>query len=71
MARQFVYKKPEGRGAGWWHMPLTPALWRQRQVVSEFEASLVYRVSSRQPGQNPVLKNKTRQTNKQTKKEGE
>ena len=29
-------------------MPLIPALWRQRQVdLCEFEASLVYRASSR------------------------
>jgi hypothetical protein len=28
-------------------MPLIPALGRQRQADSEFEASLVYRVSSR------------------------
>ena len=32
----------------WWHMPLVPALRRQRQVdFWEFEASLFYRVSSR------------------------
>jgi hypothetical protein len=44
----------------WWHTPLIPALGRQRQRgreaerqkgrgrwISEFEASLVYRVSSR------------------------
>jgi hypothetical protein len=28
-------------------MPLIPALRRQRQAISEFKASLVYRVSSR------------------------
>jgi hypothetical protein len=29
-----------------WHMPLMPGLWRQRQIeLSEFEASLGYRVS--------------------------
>lgn len=32
----------------WWHMALLPALWRQRQTdLSEFEASLVYEVSSK------------------------
>jgi hypothetical protein len=34
--------------AQWWHKPLIPALGRQRQSdLCEFEASLVYRVSSR------------------------
>jgi hypothetical protein len=28
-------------------MPLIPALWRQRQAISEFQTSLVYKVSSR------------------------
>ena len=44
-------------------MPLIPALARQRQVdLWEFEASLVYKVSSRTARavkqRNPVLKNK-------------
>ena len=44
-------------------MPLIPALRRKRQVdLSEFEASLVYKVSSRTARaatqRNPVLKNK-------------
>ena len=43
-------------------MPLIPALRRQREVdISEFEASLVYRVSSRTARatqRNPVSKNK-------------
>jgi hypothetical protein len=41
----------------WWHMPLIPALGRQ---ISEFEASLVYRMSSRTARatqRNPVSKN--------------
>jgi hypothetical protein len=53
----------------WWHTPLIPALRRQRQGISEFEASLVYKVSSRTVRaiqRNPVSKNKTnKQTNKQ------
>jgi hypothetical protein len=59
-------------------MPLIPALGRQRQTdwISEFKASLVYRVSSRTARatqRNPVSKiqnktkqNKTKQTNKKT-----
>jgi hypothetical protein len=41
-------------------MPLIPALGRQRRRISEFEASLVYRVSSRTARatqRNPVSKN--------------
>jgi hypothetical protein len=46
---------------------------RQRQAISELEASLVYKVSSRTARavkRNPVLKNKNKKTktNKQTKK---
>jgi hypothetical protein len=44
----------------WWCTPLIPALGRQRQAISEFEASLVYRVSSRTARatqRNPVSKN--------------
>jgi hypothetical protein len=40
-------------------MPLIPALRRQRQAISEFEASLVYKVSSRTARviqRNPVSK---------------
>jgi hypothetical protein len=45
----------------WWPTPLIPALGRQRQVISELEASLVYRVSSRTvraTQRSPVLKKK-------------
>jgi hypothetical protein len=39
---------PEVRRPTEWHTPLTPALRRQRQAdLYEFEASLVYRASSR------------------------
>jgi hypothetical protein len=50
----------------WWRTPLIPALGRQRQVDSEFEVSLVYRVSSgtaRAIQRNPVLK-KQKEKNK-------
>jgi hypothetical protein len=59
----------------WWHIPLIPALGRQRQVgVCEFEASLVYRVSSRASkatqGNNVIENKKERKenSNKQTNK---
>jgi hypothetical protein len=44
-------------------MPLIPALGRQRQAISEFKASLVYRVSSktaRDIQRNPVSKNENK-----------
>jgi hypothetical protein len=47
----------------WWHTPLIPALGSQRRGISEFEASLVYRVSSRiarATQRNPVSKNQTK-----------
>jgi hypothetical protein len=50
-------------------MPLIPALRRQRQArISEFEASLVYKVSSRtaRAAEKPCLEK--RKTNKQTNK---
>ena len=46
-------------GSGDTRTPLVPALWRQRQVnLCEFEASLVFKVSSRtvKAKRNPVLK---------------
>jgi hypothetical protein len=54
----------------WWHTPLIPAhLGGRGRRISEFEASLVYKVSSRTARaiyRNPVSKNKnkTKQTNK-------
>jgi hypothetical protein len=51
----------------WWNRPLIPALGRQRQAdfrqISEFKASLVYKVSSRTAStiqRNPVSKNQTK-----------
>jgi hypothetical protein len=51
----------------WWCTYLIPALRRQRQI-SEFKASLVYKVSSgiaRATWRNPVLKNQQLAGNKQ------
>jgi hypothetical protein len=59
-------KKKKGRAGAWWCTPLIPALGRQRQRISEFEASLVYRVSYRTVRaiqRNPVLE-KQNKTNK-------
>jgi hypothetical protein len=50
-----------GYSQAWWCMPLILALGRQRQAMSEFEASLVYKVSSRTARatqRNPVSKKK-------------
>jgi hypothetical protein len=47
--------------------PLIPALGRQRQAISELEASLVYRVSSRTARatqRNPVLKKEKKKKKK-------
>ena len=42
------YIRKYKRAGQWWRMSLIPALRRQRQVdLSEFEASLVYKMSSR------------------------
>ena len=49
-------------------MPLIPALRGRGRWISEFEASLVYKVSSRTARaiqRNPVSKNQNKQTNKQ------
>ena len=55
----------------WWYTLLIPALRRQKsRWISEFEASLVYRASSKTPRaiqRNPVLKNQKRK--KKRKKE--
>jgi hypothetical protein len=54
----------------WWPTPSIPALWKQRQEdLCEFEASLVYKESSRTARtvtqRNPVLEKKIK-TNKQS-----
>jgi hypothetical protein len=60
----------------WWRTPLIPALGGRGRQIFEFEASLVYKVSSRTARaiqRNPVSKKPTnqpdRQTNKQTNKQ--
>jgi hypothetical protein len=45
----------------WWRMPLIPAFGRR---ISEFEASLVYRVSSRTIQRKPVSKKKKKKKKK-------
>jgi hypothetical protein len=55
----------------WWCMPLIPALGRQRQRISEFKASLVYKVSSRTARatqKNPVSKKTKKKKEKRKKK---
>jgi hypothetical protein len=42
----FFHKNPQAAGQ-WGHMPLIPALGVRGSLISEFEVSLVYRVSSR------------------------
>jgi hypothetical protein len=61
-------KLEEALGREWWYMPLIPALGKQRQI-SEFEASLVYRVSfPGQPGlHRETLSRKTKTKPNQTK----
>jgi hypothetical protein len=60
------------RSQAWWHTPLIPALRGIGRQISEFKASLVYKVSSRAARaiqRNPVLKKQTnKQTNKQKRK---
>jgi hypothetical protein len=54
----------------WWRTPLIPALGRQSRQISEFEASLVYRVSSRTARaiqRNPVSNNQKTKQNKKKK----
>jgi hypothetical protein len=70
----------------WWHMPLNPSTWEAEaggflssggrgRRISEFEASLVYKVSSRTARatqRNPVSKNQNQPNktpNKQTNKQ--
>jgi hypothetical protein len=40
-------KKSLGIPWAWWHTLLIPALKRQRPTISEFKASLIYRLSFR------------------------
>jgi hypothetical protein len=45
-------------------MPLIPTLGGRGRQISEFEASLVYRVTARAIQRNPVSKNKKKTNNK-------
>jgi hypothetical protein len=59
------------RNQAWWRTPLIPALGGRGRKISEFEASLVYRVNSRtvrQYRETRSQKQTNKQTNKQTKK---
>jgi hypothetical protein len=61
------------KGQVWWRTPLIPALGRQRQADSEFEASLVYKVSSRTARaikRNPVSKKKKKREREREKSVG-
>jgi hypothetical protein len=54
-------------GGQWWHVPLIPALGGRGKQISEFEASLVYRVSSRiarATQRNPVSEKKKKKEKK-------
>jgi hypothetical protein len=60
------YIKKKKKAGQWWHMRFIPALGRQRQI-SEFEASMVYRVSSKAAWaiqRNPISKNKPKKKKK-------
>jgi hypothetical protein len=60
-------KKKNTTSQAWCRTPLIPALGRQSRQISEFEASLVYKVSSRTTRatqRNPVSKDKTTTTKK-------
>ena len=55
----------------WWRWPLIPALGGRGRQISEFEASLVYRVSSRTARvtqRNPASKNQKKKKKKKKKK---
>jgi hypothetical protein len=56
----------------WWRTSLIPALGGRGRQISEFEASLVHKVSSRTAKaiqRNPVSKKKNKQTNKKPTKQ--
>ena len=58
-------------GGQWWCTPLIPALGRQRQRISESEASLVYKVISRTARatqRNPVSENQKKKKKKKKKR---
>jgi hypothetical protein len=56
----------------WWHIPLIPALGGRGRLISEFEPSLVYKVSSRIARaiqRNPASKNLKREKEEEKEKE--
>jgi hypothetical protein len=62
-----ILDKIQIKGRAWWHTPLVPALGGRGRQISQFEASLAYKVSSRTARaiqRNPVSKNQNKQTNK-------
>jgi hypothetical protein len=78
MGKSECFFKKRLSGWVWWCTPLIPALRRQSRQISEFEASLVYRVNSRTARatqRNPVSEtkrskqNKTKQNKKQKRRD--
>jgi hypothetical protein len=68
LSSELLLKQKIGSWA-WWRMPLIPALGGRGRRISEFQASLVYKVSfrtARATQRNPVSK---KQTNKKKKQE--
>jgi hypothetical protein len=61
--------RSEAVGRAWWRTPLIPALRGRGRQISESEASLVYRVSSRtaRVTQRNPISNKTKQKTKKNK----
>jgi hypothetical protein len=76
-SKLYSFIKTQLSAGWWWHTPSITVLGRQRQAgrqISEFEASLVYRVSSRtarlhrETLRNPVSKKKKREREREREK---